>query len=124
MSDTVGSIAELWRFPVKSMLGEKLDAAELTERGLEGDRASAHVDARPAERTASGESFRRSPFPDERHRRRRTEGVRRERMDWPQPRDRRPCTAPDGHARSAVRDADAGPGRPSKGQRGPAHADS
>jgi uncharacterized protein YcbX len=29
--DRVGSIVALWRYPVKSMLGEELDAAEVTE---------------------------------------------------------------------------------------------
>lgn len=32
-------VAELWRFPVKSMLGERLEAARVTERGIDGDRA-------------------------------------------------------------------------------------
>lgn len=41
----VGSVASLWRYPVKSMLGEKLLAAELTDRGLLGDRAYALVDS-------------------------------------------------------------------------------
>ena len=41
----VGSVAGLWRFPVKSMGGERLEEAELTERGLVGDRAYALVDA-------------------------------------------------------------------------------
>jgi MOSC domain-containing protein len=45
MSEVVGSVAELWRFPVKSMKGERLDRAELTERGVLGDRAYALVDA-------------------------------------------------------------------------------
>jgi uncharacterized protein YcbX len=40
-----GSVAALWRYPVKSMLGEELNAAELTERGLLGDRQFAVVDA-------------------------------------------------------------------------------
>lgn len=31
-------IAELWRYPVKSLRGESLAAAELTELGIEGDR--------------------------------------------------------------------------------------
>ncbi len=44
-SGVVGSVAELWRFPVKSMSGERLDQAELTERGLVGDRAYALIDA-------------------------------------------------------------------------------
>ncbi len=41
----VGEIVELRRYPVKSMLGERVEAAELTERGLAGDRAYALVDA-------------------------------------------------------------------------------
>jgi hypothetical protein len=32
----VGSIVSLWRYPVKSMLGEELDAGEVTKRGLLG----------------------------------------------------------------------------------------
>ena len=39
-----GSVAALWRYPVKSMLGEELPEAEVTERGLAGDRARAVVD--------------------------------------------------------------------------------
>jgi uncharacterized protein YcbX len=34
----------LWRYPVKSMMGEELNAAEVTDRGLLGDRAYALVD--------------------------------------------------------------------------------
>jgi uncharacterized protein len=38
-------VVEVWRYPVKSMGGERLDApTEVTERGLEGDRALAVVD--------------------------------------------------------------------------------
>jgi uncharacterized protein YcbX len=44
-SKVVGSVAGLWRFPVKSMRGEQLDQTELTERGLLGDRAYALIDA-------------------------------------------------------------------------------
>src|SRR6266404_3865349 len=40
----LGSIGSLWRYPVKSMMGEELNAAEVTERGLRGDRAYALVD--------------------------------------------------------------------------------
>lgn len=40
-----GKVATLWRYPVKSMLGEELNAAEVTERGLLGDRAYALLDA-------------------------------------------------------------------------------
>ena len=42
---TPGSVASLWRYPVKSMLGEELTRAEVTERGLLGDRAYALVDS-------------------------------------------------------------------------------
>ncbi len=41
---SVGALAHLWRFPVKSMLGEQLDEGSLTERGLFGDRAYALVE--------------------------------------------------------------------------------
>jgi uncharacterized protein YcbX len=40
----VGSVSGLWRFPVKSMAGERLEQAELTARGLLGDRAYALID--------------------------------------------------------------------------------
>jgi len=40
-----GSVVSLWRYPVKSMMGEELNAAALTERGLLGDRAYALVDS-------------------------------------------------------------------------------
>jgi uncharacterized protein YcbX len=39
-------VTELWRFPVKSMQGERLPSAEVTERGLQGDRAWALRDER------------------------------------------------------------------------------
>ncbi len=41
----VGSVAELWRFPVKSMKGEQLQEVTVTERGVLGDRAYALIDA-------------------------------------------------------------------------------
>jgi len=41
----LGSVVALWRYPVKSMMGEELNSAEVTERGLLGDRAYALVDA-------------------------------------------------------------------------------
>jgi uncharacterized protein len=41
---TQGLVASLWRYPVKSMQGEELGAAEVTARGLLGDRAYALVD--------------------------------------------------------------------------------
>jgi hypothetical protein len=40
----LGAVGSLWRYPVKSMMGEELKAAEVTERGLRGDRAYALVD--------------------------------------------------------------------------------
>ena len=43
-SEPIGRIEALWRFPVKSMLGEALEAAELGEGGIAGDRAYAIVD--------------------------------------------------------------------------------
>jgi len=39
-----GRVASLWRYPVKSMLGEELDASDLTERGFVGDRSYALLD--------------------------------------------------------------------------------
>ncbi len=43
-SEVVGSVTRLWRFPVKSMLGEHLERAEVTDVGLLGDRAYALID--------------------------------------------------------------------------------
>jgi uncharacterized protein len=43
-AQALGSVVSLWRYPVKSMMGEELNAAETTERGLLGDRAYALVD--------------------------------------------------------------------------------
>ncbi|WP_131787958.1 MOSC domain-containing protein [Protofrankia symbiont of Coriaria ruscifolia] len=44
-------VSELWRFPVKSMRGESLDAATLTENGVAGDRV-VHVRGRRGVLTA------------------------------------------------------------------------
>ncbi len=33
----LGSVVSLWRYPVKSMMGEELNATEVTERGEEGE---------------------------------------------------------------------------------------
>src|SRR6266850_857889 len=41
----LGSVVSLWRYPVKSMMGEELNATEVTERGLLGDRAYALSDS-------------------------------------------------------------------------------
>jgi uncharacterized protein YcbX len=39
-----GFVAQLWRYPVKSMRGEQIEASEVTDRGLLGDRFFALVD--------------------------------------------------------------------------------
>jgi uncharacterized protein YcbX len=39
-----GSVVALWRYPVKSMMGEELNSSEITDRGLLGDRQFAVVD--------------------------------------------------------------------------------
>jgi hypothetical protein len=44
-STLVGSVAGIWRFPVKSMKGERLEHGMFTERGLVGDRVYALIDA-------------------------------------------------------------------------------
>lgn len=41
----LGSVVSLWRYPVKSMMGEELNAAEVARRGLFGDRADALLDS-------------------------------------------------------------------------------
>jgi uncharacterized protein len=41
----VGAVVSLWRYPVKSMMGEELNASEITEQGLLGDRAYGLVDS-------------------------------------------------------------------------------
>lgn len=43
----MASVTELWRYPVKSMAGERLQSCEITERGLEGDRRWALIDRTP-----------------------------------------------------------------------------
>jgi uncharacterized protein YcbX len=40
-----GTVAAIWRYPVKSMLGESLAACEVTAAGIVGDRAFALIDA-------------------------------------------------------------------------------
>ena len=53
-------VSALWRYPVKSMLGEALASASVSRRGLEGDRAFAVVDAADG-KTASAKDTRRWP---------------------------------------------------------------
>jgi uncharacterized protein YcbX len=43
--NNLGSVVSLWRYPVKSMMGEELNATDVTHRGLLGDRAYALVDS-------------------------------------------------------------------------------
>jgi MOSC domain-containing protein len=52
---TAGTVAALWRYPVKSMLGEELDASSVGERGLAGDRAYALID-RASGKVVSGKN--------------------------------------------------------------------
>jgi uncharacterized protein YcbX len=35
----LGSVVSLWRYPIKSMMGEEVNATEVTKRGLLWDRA-------------------------------------------------------------------------------------
>jgi uncharacterized protein YcbX len=44
MSDVVGVVAQVWRYPVKSMQGEQVDRLELGPGGAAGDRGLAVVD--------------------------------------------------------------------------------
>ena len=43
--EIVGSVAELWRFPVKSMKGEQIEDVQITATGLIGDRGYALIEA-------------------------------------------------------------------------------
>lgn len=43
-TDQMGSVISLWRYPVKSMMGEEVKTADVTKRGLLGDRARALID--------------------------------------------------------------------------------
>jgi uncharacterized protein YcbX len=53
--NNVGSVVSLWRYPVKSMMGEELNASGVTQRGLLGDRAYALVDS-STEKVASAKN--------------------------------------------------------------------
>ena len=44
IGEPVGTVGALWRFPVKSMLGEELDQVDVDAGGIVGDRAFALVD--------------------------------------------------------------------------------
>ena len=55
-----GRVSAIWRYPVKSMLGEELNDVEVTERGLRGDRAYALMDVETG-KVASAKNPRRWP---------------------------------------------------------------
>jgi uncharacterized protein YcbX len=57
----IGSIVSLWRYPVKSMLGEELNAADVTKGGVVADRAYALVD-RSDGKVASAKNPRKWPL--------------------------------------------------------------
>ena len=44
IDESIGSVLSVWRYPVKSMMGEELKSTRLSERGLLGDRAYALMD--------------------------------------------------------------------------------
>ena len=64
MADTkasmTGKVVAIWRYPVKSMMGEELNATEVSERGVLGDRAYALIDAETG-KAASAKNPRRWP---------------------------------------------------------------
>jgi uncharacterized protein len=41
---SIGKVVSIWRYPVKSMMGEELNSSYVTERGLKGDRVYAITD--------------------------------------------------------------------------------
>ena len=43
----MASVVEIWRYPVKSMAGERLESCVITDQGLEGDRRWAFIDGSP-----------------------------------------------------------------------------
>ncbi|MFI0940673.1 MOSC domain-containing protein [Streptomyces sp. NPDC021020] len=55
MGDALGTVGALRRYPVKSMLGGRVSGAEVTERGLAGDRRLAVID-RETGKVASAKS--------------------------------------------------------------------
>lgn len=60
MIEQVGTVAGLWRYPVKSLLGEELSETGVGEGGLSGDRAYALLDAR-TDRVLSAKNPKRWP---------------------------------------------------------------
>lgn len=55
-----GTVVGLWRFPVKSMRGEQLAQADVTNHGIAGDRAYALIDTKTGE-VVSAKSVKRFP---------------------------------------------------------------
>lgn len=45
LEEIIATVSSLWRYPVKSMMGEELAAVDLTGRGLIGDRQYALIDS-------------------------------------------------------------------------------
>jgi hypothetical protein len=58
--EAIGAVVSLWRYPVKSMMGEELNSAEVSERGLLGARAYALVDGSDG-KVASAKNPRKRP---------------------------------------------------------------
>jgi len=59
-SSELGRVVAIWRYPVKSMMGEELNTTAVTSHGLLGDRAYALVDAETG-KVASAKNPRRWP---------------------------------------------------------------
>lgn len=92
MSTTVGRVAQLWVFPVKSMAGASVAQAEVVAGGLDGDRAWAVVDEFGATVTAAQQPRLRQVVP------RRLDGELR--LDVP---GERPALPPDAAAEALSR---------------------
>jgi uncharacterized protein YcbX len=60
VSEDIGTVAALWRFPVKSMGGEQLSSVKMIERGVLGDRAYGLID-KDTGRVASAKSVKLFP---------------------------------------------------------------
>ncbi len=60
MTQSVGALTRLWRFPVKSMGGESIASGEVTVAGLVGDRAHALIDTETG-KVVSGKSAKHFP---------------------------------------------------------------
>ena len=52
MSEQRATVAEMWRYPVKSMRGERVEPADVTDAGFVGDRATRWSIRRPARSAA------------------------------------------------------------------------